>query len=259
MPISSAWAIFLSFLACLPLIEADLPAALALDQRCLGGLWTRSGYERELNSDCSDLLVLARAPSAERLKACLADGRSRPALEDPTACEPTACDLTACDSTAYEPTAYEPIAYEPTAYEPTALHLLGTGCLWAILEEAHITTLAIEPAFQGQKLGQLLLTELLLCAHRRGLTRATLEVRTTNQPALKLYQKFEFKAAGIRKRYYSDGEDAHILWRSGLQNEATLAQIYRYKKEAIAQIASTAQLMFVDCPCDATQPLVNLD
>ena len=56
------------FLACLPLIEADLSAVLALDQRCLGGLWTRSGYEKELDSDCSDLIVIVGAPTAEAIE-----------------------------------------------------------------------------------------------------------------------------------------------------------------------------------------------
>ena len=182
------------FLACLPLIEADIPAVLDLDQRCLGGLWTRSGYQRELDSPHSDLLVLA-----------------------------VAADLAALTP--------------PQAETRTGVRLLGMGCLWAILEEAHITTLAIDPDHQGKKLGQLLLTELLLKGHYRGLTRATLEVRASNERALNLYQKFSFKAAGERKRYYSNGENAQILWRSGLQSEDFLNQIAEVRQGAIAQLS----------------------
>ena len=94
--------------------------------------------------------------------------------------------------------------------------ILGFGCLWAILEEAHITILAIKPHYQGQGLGQLLLYSLLQDAVSRSLERVTLEVRASNQVALSLYKKFDFKIAGRRKSYYKNGEDALILWRGGL-------------------------------------------
>lgn len=97
--------------------------------------------------------------------------------------------------------------------------LLGMGCLWAILEEAHITILAVHPHYQRQGLGQALLLALLIAASERGLERATLEVRASNQSALSLYQKFGFKTAGRRRRYYQDtGEDALILWRGDLHH-----------------------------------------
>jgi ribosomal-protein-alanine N-acetyltransferase len=93
------------------------------------------------------------------------------------------------------------------------------GCLWAILEEAHITILAVHPHYQRQGLGQALLLALLMVASDRGLERATLEVRASNQPAVSLYEKFGFKTAGWRRRYYQDtGEDALILWRGDLQD-----------------------------------------
>lgn len=99
--------------------------------------------------------------------------------------------------------------------------LLAMGCLWAILEEAHITILAVHPHYQRQGLGQAMLIALLKAACIRGLERATLEVRASNQPALSLYEKFGFKLAGRRRRYYQDtGEDALILWRGDLQRPA---------------------------------------
>ena len=202
----------LLYIACVPLIEADLSAVLDLDQRCLGGLWTRSGYQRELESECSDLFVLIAARSANALRPRLAAAQS-PA---------TTVDL--------------------------AGQVVGVGCLWAILEEAHIVTLAIEPDCQGQKLGQLLLAQLLLSGSDRGLTRATLEVRASNQKALKLYKKFGFKEAGMRKRYYADGEDARILWRSGLQDDITLAQVRQQQKAAIAQLTAGRQYHFLPWP-----------
>lgn len=93
--------------------------------------------------------------------------------------------------------------------------IIGCGCFWAILEEAHITLLAIHPDYQGKGLGKLLLCALLNDAVNRKLERATLEVKASNQVALSLYTKFGFKIAGRRKGYYQDtGEDALILWGS---------------------------------------------
>ncbi|WP_202895888.1 ribosomal protein S18-alanine N-acetyltransferase [Iningainema tapete] len=100
----------------------------------------------------------------------------------------------------------------------SSLGLLSMGCFWSILEEAHITILAVHPQYQHQGLGQALLYSLLKTAAHRGLERATLEVRASNQAAIHLYQKFGFKTAGVRRRYYKDnGEDALILWLGNLQ------------------------------------------
>lgn len=92
--------------------------------------------------------------------------------------------------------------------------IIGLGCFWAILDEAHLTILAIHPDFQGQGLGKLLLGKLLEEAKNRNLERATLEVGENNKKALHLYQQFGFKEAGRRKKYYKKtGEDALILWK----------------------------------------------
>lgn len=105
-----------------------------------------------------------------------------------------------------------------TNHEATP-HVLGLGCLWAIVEEAHITLLAVHPDYHRQGLGQALLWKLLHSAQCRGLERATLEVKTSNLPAISLYKKFGFQAVGVRKGYYPDtGEDALILWRGGLHH-----------------------------------------
>jgi ribosomal-protein-alanine N-acetyltransferase len=92
--------------------------------------------------------------------------------------------------------------------------IIGLGCFWAILDEAHLTILAIHPDFQGQGLGKLLLSKLLEEAENKNLERATLEVGENNNKALNLYQQFGFKEAGRRKKYYKKtGEDALILWK----------------------------------------------
>jgi [ribosomal protein S18]-alanine N-acetyltransferase len=102
--------------------------------------------------------------------------------------------------------------------------MIGIGCLWSIVEEAHITLLGIHPEYQRQGLGMFLFHHLLKDGLQRGLERATLEVKTTNQPAINLYQKFGFQIVGRRNNYYpKTGEDALILWLNGL-NKADFRQ-----------------------------------
>ncbi|MGM3306892.1 ribosomal protein S18-alanine N-acetyltransferase [Anabaena sp. WFMT] len=117
--------------------------------------------------------------------------------------------------------------------------LLGMGCFWSILEEAHITILAIHPQYHRQGLGQALLYSLLKTASDRGLERATLEVRASNEGAISLYQKFGFKTAGRRPRYYKDNdEDALILWLSDLQQPKflkTLADWHTIVSDRLSQ------------------------
>lgn len=112
-----------------------------------------------------------------------------------------------------------------TTAPPKQSSLIGIGCFWRILEEAHITLLGIDPAYQKQGLGALLLSALLQRARAQGLERATLEVRASNQAAQHLYWRFGFKSVGRRRHYYPDGEDGLILWRNGLhQPDFAVAQ-----------------------------------
>jgi [ribosomal protein S18]-alanine N-acetyltransferase len=110
--------------------------------------------------------------------------------------------------------------------------VIGLGVFWAILEEAHITILAIDPDFQGQGLGKFLLLFLLKEAVKRGLERATLEVKESNEVARSLYEKFGFKLAGKRKKYYQDtGEDALILWLGNLVKPEFTANLIQWERQ----------------------------
>jgi [ribosomal protein S18]-alanine N-acetyltransferase len=96
-------------------------------------------------------------------------------------------------------------------------NLIGFGCLWSILEEAHIIMLAVIPPHQRQGLGKSLVWGLLNWAKHKGLEWATLEVRASNLGAIALYRYFGFSQIGERKAYYDHPlEDAVIMWRKGL-------------------------------------------
>ena len=91
--------------------------------------------------------------------------------------------------------------------------VLGYGGLWLIMDEAHITTIAVVPELRGRKIGDRILCRMLQAVQDRGGARATLEVRETNTPALRLYEKYGFEYVAVRKAYYEDTkEDGHILW-----------------------------------------------
>ncbi|MEM1367317.1 MAG: ribosomal protein S18-alanine N-acetyltransferase [Cyanobacteria bacterium P01_H01_bin.15] len=99
--------------------------------------------------------------------------------------------------------------------------LIGLGCCWHILDEAHITLLLIAADYRGLGLGKQLLITLLKDAVNRGLERATLEVRESNNVAIALYQKLGFTMAGKRPGYYQDPpECALIFWRKELNTPA---------------------------------------
>ncbi len=121
----------------------------------------------------------------------------------------------------------------------TGEKLLGMGCFWSILEEAHITILAVNPQYHRQGIGATLLYSLITAAGDRGLERATLEVRVSNQAAISLYEKFGFKAAGRRRRYYRDNnEDALILWLGGIHQpdfSETKANWYNLVTKALSK------------------------
>jgi [ribosomal protein S18]-alanine N-acetyltransferase len=72
--------------------------------------------------------------------------------------------------------------------------LLGLGCSWLILDEAHILLLAVHPDYRQRSLGKAMLLGLLERACTRGANYATLEVKSTNDPAIALYEKLGFKA-----------------------------------------------------------------
>ncbi|MFJ7747648.1 ribosomal protein S18-alanine N-acetyltransferase [Peribacillus sp. NPDC097295] len=84
---------------------------------------------------------------------------------------------------------------------------------WVVIDESHITNIAILPEYRGQKLGEALLRKMIEISISMGVVRMTLEVRVSNAVAISLYEKLGFQKGGIRKRYYTDNqEDAYVMW-----------------------------------------------
>jgi ribosomal-protein-alanine N-acetyltransferase len=108
--------------------------------------------------------------------------------------------------------------------------LVGFAGLWVMVDEAHITTFAVDPRWRRRGIGERLLLALLDLAEGRRAREVTLEVRLSNMPARRLYEKYGFRPVGIRPRYYSDnGEDALIMTTEALASAAMRARVDRLR------------------------------
>ena len=88
---------------------------------------------------------------------------------------------------------------------------------WHILEEAHITNIAVSPEYRRMHIGEALLKTVIDECYKNMVKYITLEVRAGNIPAIGLYEKYGFKSLGLRKGYYQDNnEDALIMWTENI-------------------------------------------
>lgn len=90
--------------------------------------------------------------------------------------------------------------------------LVAMACAWLVVDELHITLVAVAPERRRRGLGRRVLGQLLSSGQLLGAGRATLEVAAGNGPARGLYAAFGFREAGVRRGYYRDGDDALIQW-----------------------------------------------
>ncbi len=101
------------------------------------------------------------------------------------------------------------------AREKAVGKVVGYVGIWLILDEAHITNIAVHPDFRKKGIGKRLMLSAIEYAESQGVSAVTLEVRASNIIAQRLYEKMGFISVGIRPGYYhDDGEDAVIMWRT---------------------------------------------
>jgi [ribosomal protein S18]-alanine N-acetyltransferase len=91
--------------------------------------------------------------------------------------------------------------------------VVGYCGVWLIVDEAHITNIAVHPLYRGRKIGVQLMGMVMQFAFDQGARRMTLEVRVSNKKAQRMYERFGFEYGGVRRAYYTDNrEDAYIMW-----------------------------------------------
>lgn len=95
--------------------------------------------------------------------------------------------------------------------------LLGYAGTWHIIDEGHITTIAVKKSHLRKHIGEAIIIRILEDCYEAGIKYLTLEVRVSNTPAINLYEKYGFNSLGTRKGYYQDNnEDALIMWTENI-------------------------------------------
>ncbi len=166
-----------------PMRLEDVEPVLAIDRLSFPLPWSASSYRYELTQNTHSYFFVA--------------------LATPNATPGPRAGWRARLSTLFKPAPEAP---------PTPRLVVGYAGFWYIVDEAHISTIAVHPDWRGQGAGELLLTSLLERALDLHAVKATLEVRVTNTRAQNLYRKYGFEEVGRRRRYYRDnGEDALLM------------------------------------------------
>jgi [ribosomal protein S18]-alanine N-acetyltransferase len=104
--------------------------------------------------------------------------------------------------------------------------VVGYSGMFRAVDDGHITTIAVDPAWQRRGIATRMLLTLARAAVERGCRNLTLEVRMSNSGAQALYQRFGFVPAGVRKGYYPEtGEDALVMWANDVDTELYAARL----------------------------------
>src|SRR5207244_12786401 len=131
-----------------------------------------------------------------------------------------------------------PGRHTATVQSPDLASIIGFAGLWLMVDEAHITTIAMHPDFRRRGLGEFMLVSLIDIAYSIGAKWVTLEVRVSNHSAQNLYRKYGFHEAGVRHRYYSDNnEDALIMWTEEINSTSYKQHFQEVKASLMRKLA----------------------
>jgi ribosomal-protein-alanine N-acetyltransferase len=172
----------------------DVPRVVEIERLAYPSTWPPSAYRKELQENrWAHYIVLRDKMIAEERMMVPAQESERPRRIFPLTLLPGRSSA--------------------TVQPPNLASIIGFAGLWLMVDEAHITTIAMHPDYRRRGLGEFMLVSLIDIAYTIGAKWVTLEVRVSNYTAQNLYRKYGFREAGLRHRYYSDNqEDALIMW-----------------------------------------------
>lgn len=194
-----------------PMQARHIPAVTAIERLSFSTTWPASAYKRELQRNHQARYVVAKRTAAAGAlrrgpRFAVAVGGSAP---EPEGLLARVARYLRGDEPSYE---------QKEADELESI--VGYAGMWLMVDAAHITTIAVDPPYRGEGIGELLLVALADLAIELAASELTLECRVSNYVARRLYRKYTFRNAGIRRRYYSDdGEDALIMTSEALGSE----------------------------------------
>ncbi len=181
----------------------DIDQVIEIEREAFSPLWVRTPFKRELNNRYARYLV-AYFPDAE-------GEDSAPEPEPAAPPDPSLWGKVV-------KTVQGVVKRDGDAKAPSS-DMAGYVGIWFQGNEAHITEIAVRESLRGNGIGELLLIGSVRAAIERGSSVVTLEVRVSNFVAQRLYEKYGFKTAGIRKGYYTDNrEDALIMTTSPIHS-----------------------------------------
>lgn len=197
----------------------DIPQVIEIEREAFSAGWVGTPFRRELNSRYCRFLV------AYQIEPDPADPNTMQSENGSEAMAALAPDSSLWSRMVSGVKSALRIAPD------TREDLAGYVGIWLQGDQAHITEIAVREQLRGRGIGELLIIGTLHVAYERGMEEVTLEARVSNLIAQRLYDKYGFNAAGIRKNYYADNkEDAVIMTTDRIHTSA-----YREKFSALQE------------------------
>jgi [ribosomal protein S18]-alanine N-acetyltransferase len=193
---------------------SDVPRVVEIERLAYPSTWPASAYRKELQDNrYAHYIVLRDKQIAQEGMPVLESEQDKPRR--------------------FFSLSFLPSRATPTISSPNLASIVGFAGLWLMVDEAHVTTIAVHPDHRRRGLGEYMLASLVEIAYDINAKWVTLEVRVTNYNAQNLYRKYGFREAGVRHRYYSDNqEDALIMWTDEI-NSLAYKEHFRELKTAL--------------------------
>lgn len=220
-----------------PMQLADIPAVMAVEKQSFTMPWPANAYKREIKENRLAHYIVARRtfPVAAKDGIVEQDGVETSIL--PASQSGFQGLLKRLLGTLSRSTDL------PPEEDERSKRVVGYAGLWLMVDEAHITTIAVAPEYRGFGVGELLLLGLIDISRQINARYLTLEVRASNTLAQNLYRKYLFKETGVRQRYYSDNnEDALIMWSDPLDSPGFQHIIEEHRKALMERLRSPRTL-----------------
>ncbi len=199
---------------------SDVPRVVEIERLAYPSTWPPSAYRKELQDNRWAHYIVLRDKH-------ISEDRIVDAMPEPD--RPRKSRLF--------PLSLLPSRPAATMSSPDLASIIGFAGLWLMVDEAHVTTIAMHPGFRRLGLGELLLVSLIDISYEIGAKWVTLEVRVSNYTAQNLYHKYGFREAGLRHRYYSDNqEDALIMWTEEINSPAYKQKFQELKAELMKKL-----------------------
>jgi [ribosomal protein S18]-alanine N-acetyltransferase len=186
---------------------ADIDEVMVIEARAFSSPWSARAYRYEISSNSFSHFVVVR--------------QVVPGAPEPAESAPNFIDR---------------LLGTPPLRRPPLPPVLGYAGFWLLIDEAHISTIAVAPEWRGLGLGELLLVALLDRAIAVSAETATLEVRAGNHVAQNLYRKHTFQEVGLRKGYYSDNREDALIMTTPLLQSWEFRETFEKNKGELARL-----------------------